>query len=144
MININTPLETVYDSFMQKTTDYKLLKLSQDDYYAECLQLLKGALARFILADDITINSTLDEFNRELTLLEIDILSLGMVIHWVSPKVNSIELMKMSLGSRDYQMYSQANHIKELLEMKKEANREFSYWITQYSSKKALEELKKL
>ena len=144
MIIINTPLETVYDSFMQKTTDYKLLELSQEDYYSECLQLLKGALARFVLADDITIDSTLNEFNRELTLLEIDILSLGMVIHWVSPKINSIELMKMSLGSRDYQMYSQANHIKELLEMKNEANREFSYWITQYSSKKALEELKKL
>ena len=127
---------------MQKTTDYVLLELSQDDYYAECLQLLKGALARFVLADDIIIDSVLNEFNRELTLLEIDILSLGMIVNWVSPKINTIELTKMGLNSRDYQTYSQANHIKELLEMKTEANREFSHWITQYSSQKALKELK--
>lgn len=127
---------------MQKTTDYSILELSQEDYYSECLQLLSGALARFVLVDDITIDSVAGEFNRELTLLEIDILALGMIVSWVSPKVNNIELFKMSLNSKDYSSFSQANHIKELREMKLESSREFSYWITQYSSSKALKELK--
>lgn len=142
MFDINTPLETVYDSFMQKTTDYSILELSKEDYYSECLQLMLGALAKFTLADDITIDTVTGEFNRELTLLEIDILSLGMIVSWVSPKVYNIELFKMSLNSKDYGSFSQANHIKELREMKLESNREFSYWITQYSSSKALKELK--
>ena len=143
---MNTSLEAVYDSFMQKVTDYKMLEISQDDYYAECKQLLAGSYARFMLRNDysdIETNLELNEFNRVLTPSEIEIFALGMIIQWVSPKLNTVELIKMNLSSKDYQTYSQANHIKELLDIKAEANREFDHWVTLYSSQNAIKTLKK-
>lgn len=138
-----TPLSEVYDSFLQKITDFDILKLEEEDFLNECFQLLKSSVARFAVSDDIYIVEQSSEFNRVLTSLEIDILSLGMVLAWVEPKINNIALYKMKLSSKDYKSFSQANHIKEMREIKAQAQKDFLYWSTIYSSKKALERLNK-
>lgn len=138
-----TPLSEVYDSFLQKITDFDILKLEEEDFLNECFQLLKSSVARFTVSDDIYIAEQSSEFNRVLTSLEIDILSLGMVLAWVEPKINNIALYKMKLSSKDYKSFSQANHIKEMREIKSQAQKDFLYWSTIYSSKKALERLNK-
>lgn len=138
-----TPLSEVYNSFLQKITDFDILKLDEEDFFYECFQLLKSSVARFTVSNDICIVEQSSEFNRVLTSLEIDILSLGMVLAWVEPKINNIALYKMKLSSKDYKSFSQANHIKEMREIKSQAQKDFLYWSTIYSSKKALERLNK-
>ena len=66
-----------------------------------------------------------------------------MVLSWIEPKINSIDLLRQRLGSKEFQMFSQANHLKELREIKLQAKRDFDYWINRYASMKALEEMKK-
>lgn len=136
-----TPLQEVYDSFLQKITDYEIAELTDDDFEAECLQLLKNSISRFIVGKDIKIENS--EFTRILEPLEIDILALGMVLAWIEPKINNITLYKMRLSSSDYKTFSQANHIKEMREIKKQALSDFTYWSTRYSSQKVIEEMKK-
>lgn len=136
-----TPLQEIYDSFLQKITDYEIGQLTDEDFELECLQLLKSSMARFIVGRNIKING--NEFTRELEPLEIDILALGMVLAWIEPKINNITLYKMRLSSSDYKTFSQANHIKEMREIKKQALSDFTYWSTRYSSQKVIEEMKK-
>ncbi|MEG2289635.1 MAG: hypothetical protein RSC24_06670 [Clostridium sp.] len=139
-----TPVEEVYDSFLQKITDYEIAELTNEDFELECYQLIKSSVGRFMVAEDISLNKELKTFNRELTNLEIDILSLGMVLAWIEPKINNITLYKMRLSSNDYKTYSQANHLKEMREVKKHALSDFTYWSTRYSSQKVLNGLKNI
>ncbi|MBP3916378.1 hypothetical protein [Clostridium sp.] len=137
----NTTLQDVYDSFLSKITDYDYLKLSEEDLNEELAMKLKSAIAKFIIADDIKINEMTEQFNRELSYLEIEILAYGMVLSWVEPLVNNVETMKQRLSSKDFSVYSQAKHLAELNEVRIRANREFNYWINRYSSSKALKEM---
>ena len=139
----NTTLQDVYDSFLSKITDYDYLKLSEEDLNEELAMKLKSAIAKFIIADDIKINEMTEQFNRELSYLEIEILAYGMVLSWVEPLVNNVETMKQRLSSKDFSVYSQAKHLAELNEVRIRANREFNYWINRYSSSKALKEMMK-
>lgn len=138
---MKTTLQDVYDAFLSKITDYDYLKLSENDLHEELAIKLKSAIAKFIIADDIKINEYTEEFNRELSYLEIEILAYGMVLAWVEPLVNNIETMKQRLSSKDFSIYSQAKHLAELNTVRIRANREFNYWINRYSSLKALKEL---
>ena len=137
----NTTLQDVYDSFLSKITDYDYLKLSEEDLNEELAMKLKSAIAKFIIADDIKINEMTEQFNRELSYLEIEILAYGMVLSWVEPLVNNMETMKQRLSSKDFSVYSQAKHLAELNEVRIRANKEFNYWINRYSSSKALKEM---
>lgn len=137
----NTTLQDVYDSFLSKITDYDYLKLSEEDLNEELAMKLKSAIAKFIIADDIKINEMTEQFNRELSYLEIEILAYGMVLSWVEPLVNNVETMKQRLSSKDFSVYSQAKHLAELNEVRIRANKEFNYWINRYSSSKALKEM---
>lgn len=139
----NTTLQDVYDSFLSKITDYDYLKLSEDDLNEELAMKLKSAIAKFIIADDIQINEITEQFNRELSYLEIEILSYGMVLAWVEPLVNNVETMKQRLSSKDFSVYSQAKHLAELNTVRIRANKEFNYWINRYSSSKLLKEMMK-
>lgn len=140
---MNTELQTVYDSFLSKVTDYGYLNLNEEELAIELNQTLKSSIAKFLIVEELSINEYTDEFNRELSLLEIEILAYGMVLSWIEPKINSIDLLRQRLGSKEFQMFSQANHLKELREIKLQAKRDFDYWINRYASMKALEEMKK-
>ena len=140
---MKTELQAVYDSFLSKVTDYGYLNLSEEELAIELNQTLKSSIAKFLIVEELSINEYTDEFNRELSLLEIEILAYGMVLSWIEPKINSIDLLRQRLGSKEFQMFSQANHLKELREIKLQAKKDFDYWINRYASMKALEEMKK-
>lgn len=128
-----TEFTEVYEMFLSKITDYDILKLDEDELNQEFKMLLKKALARFIYIKDVSVDYNFEQFSRELTGLEIDIISSYMVSAWISPKINSITLLRQSLSSKDFTMHSQANHLKELIELKDSAEKEAQYWASRYS-----------
>ena len=138
---MDTDLQTVYDSFLIKVEDYNYLDLTEEELATELYQLAKSSVAKFTVAENIGINEYTEKFTREITQLEIEILAYGMVLSWVEPKINSVEVLRQRLASKEYQIFSQANHIKELKEIKVQASKDFNYWVTRYSSDKALKEL---
>ena len=137
-MNITT-FQEVFDSFLSKINTYEFLKLSEQELNIDLSQNLRSALAKCIGFKDIIGDYVLDEFNRVLTDLEIEIISYWMVFNWITPKINNIELLKQSLSSKDYQIYSQANHLKELLDLKNDAKTEAHYWMNRYGYLKRLE-----
>ena len=97
----NTSLQDVYDSFLSKVTDYTYLKMSEEDLNEELIIRLKSSIAKFMVAEEISINEITEEFTRELSYLEIEILSYGMVLAWIEPLINNIEILKQRLSSKD-------------------------------------------
>lgn len=136
-----TYFEEVFDSFLSKITTFdEYLSLTEEELNEELAMLLKKSLAKFINKKDIICNYDMESFNRVLDDLEIEIISFGMVDEWLSPKINNIELLKQSLSSKDFTLYSQANHLKELLELKSKAESDFQYWIGRYSMNNVFKE----
>ena len=131
---MGTYFEDVFDSFLSKITAYdEYLSLTEDELNTELKMLLKSALAKFINKKNLIADYDMDCFNRTLDELEIEILAYGMVVSWLTPKINNIELLKQSLSSKDFNFYSQANHLKELKDLKADAEKDFQYWIGRYT-----------
>lgn len=126
---MNTTFEDVISVFLSNITDYNYLELDEEDFNNEMLMLLKKSLSKFRYKQNIKINDDIREFNRELTDIEINILAQGMLSEYLKNKIYNIELLRMSLGSKDFYTFSQANHLKELLDLKKETDSDFHYYM---------------
>ena len=140
---MNTELQEIYGMFLSNITDYDIPLLSDEDFGKEMLMLLKKSIAKFRFKKDIAIDEFMGTFTRELKEEEKNILALGMVSEWVKPKIYSVEVMKMKMNSKDYQLFSEANHIDKLRNIKKEADAEFDYYMDIYSLDTTLEKLVK-
>lgn len=128
-----TSFDDVFGLFLSKITTFEeYLNLSEEELNEEMKVLLRTSMAKFINKKDIILDYNSGTFNRQLSDLEIEIISLGMVSAWISPKINNIELLKQNLGSKDFTRYSQANHLKELKELKSGAEKDFLYWTNRY------------
>lgn len=139
-----TSFQEVYDYFLAKITTYnEYNNLTVEELETELKQLLRASFAECVSFKDISVDYILNEFNRELTDLEMNIISYNMVVHYLSPKINNVELLKQSLSSKDYQIYSQANHLKELMDLRSNSIQQFHYWMNRYGFLKRLENPKK-
>lgn len=134
---MGTYFADVFDSFLSKITTFdEYLGLTEEELNMEMKMLLKTALAKFINKKNMVADYDIECFNRKLDELEIEILAYGMVVSWLIPKINNIDLLKQSLSSKDFNFYSQANHLKELKELKNDAEKDFQYWIGRYTLSK--------
>lgn len=139
---MRTQFSKVYDKFLSKTTTYEYLNLTEEEIALELFNLLETALAQFITIKTVSLNEVMEEFSRELTLLEIDILSSLMVISWISPKINNVELFKNQLASKDFQQFSNANLLKEMISVKESESKNAHYWMSRYDWNNNLSVLK--
>ena len=140
---MNTELQEIYGMFLSSITDYSIPLMSNDDFEEEMLMLLKKSIARFRFKKDIAIDEFMGTFTRELKEEEKNILALGMVSEWVKPKIYSVEVMRMKMNSKDYQLYAESNMLTTLQKIKKEADAEFDYYMDIYSLDTTLEKLVK-
>jgi hypothetical protein len=139
-----TSFQEVYDYFLSKITTYsEYTDLTYEELQVELQQLLRVSLSECVSFKDISADYILSEFNRDLTDLEMNIISYNMIVHYLSPKINNIELLKQSLSSKDYQIYSQANHLKELMNLRNEGIQQFHYWMNRYGYLERLKNPKK-
>ena len=105
-----TPYEIVFNRFVQKITDFNLVEL--DDFTLD--EMLNGWLKSDLSKRD----DELQEFEDDLSDLEIELLALGMTKSWLDQYLNSTELTLMMIGGKEEKYYSQAAHIKELRDLR--------------------------
>ena len=121
-----TPYEKVYDRFSQKITDFNLVEV--DDYSLE--KMLLGWLNSSIVnvrkrEHNLSLrDDELQEFQEDLTDLEIELLALGMKLSWIDQYLNSTENVLQFIGGKEEKYYSQANHIAELRELRRDTLQE--------------------
>jgi hypothetical protein len=123
-----TPYEKIYDRFSQKITDFNLIEV--DDYSLD--KMLLGWLNSSIVnvrkrEHNLSLrNDEAQEFQEDLSDLEIELLALGMKLAWVDQYLNSTELVLQFVGGKEEKYYSQAAHISELRELRKDTLREMN------------------
>ncbi|MGN5456801.1 MAG: hypothetical protein ACI4XN_12470 [Candidatus Kurthia intestinigallinarum] len=128
-----TPYEKVYGRFLQKITDFNLAEV--DDYSFD--EMMNGWLNSAVIRvrkcqhDLSKRDDELQEFEEDLSDLEVELLALGMVDAWVTPMLNSTELTLQFIGGKEEKVYAQSSHIKELRSLKEsnllEMNRLHNY-----------------
>ena len=122
--------EQVKSRFLSKIEDYKFLTEYEDFSNEFVKEWLRSTLAKpkvRRIFDTITIGEDLDNIEFELRYAlddfsdseyAIDILSYGVVVGWLEPKVLSTINIQQMYGGKEEKFYAQANHlstIKELL-----------------------------
>ena len=123
-----TPYEKVYNRFLQKISDFNLAEV--DDYSFD--EMISGWLNSAVIRvrkcqhDLSKRDDELQEFEEDLSDLEIELLALGMVDAWVSPMLNSTELTLQFIGGKEEKYYSQSQMLAELRNLKKENSLEMN------------------
>lgn len=140
--------QDIYEFFMPKVNDYGLAQLLEVDMETSNEMLrdwMIGAIAipqcRKLFAeikanDDIhelqvTLKQEVDGYSDFLFVC--DIITEGMVIKWLQPKVHSTLNTNQFFGGKEEKFYSQANHSQRLSDMLKDANRNFKKIIRDYN-----------
>ena len=129
-----TPYSIIDNSFLNKITDDFLLTMDDEDLQ-ELIDMYRfSANIRFKQCNKLMDrDEDLRQYNQALTDEEIEILANLMVLEWLKPLINSIEVLKQGMSTKDYQMFSQANHLKELMVLRKETNAEINRLIVSYT-----------
>lgn len=129
-----TSYDNIYDRFVNKITDFNIVEL--DDYSLG--DMLKGWLKSAIVRsrkcqhDLSKRDDELQEFEEDLSDLEIELLAMGMVDAWLSQYLNSTENVLQFIGGKEEKYYSQANHVAEVRALREqnliEMNRLHNYY----------------
>lgn len=141
----NTKLEQVYSAFLPKITCYEYL---QPKFTKEMLQMtldgyIQFVLGKYVIDNKLEINFETREFNRKLSNTEINIFIYGLITEWITPYMNNAQWLKQNLKSSEYNTISEANQLREIMNLYRESEEQFEYWMTRYSHMKLQNEVNK-
>lgn len=127
-----TELQELYDIFLSKITDYRLLSMTDAEIKSDLHGYFKSARARFYRCkNDLSDDGVL--INSDLTYFEIEILVSHMLVGHITPQLLSSENLKQSLSDKDFKIYSQANQLREIRLLLEGLERKASKMITEYT-----------
>lgn len=114
-----TPYQTVYDRALQKCTDYDLVTLPDVELTEMLHSWLLSAIAKFRQCknDLKDRDDELAQFNSDLEDEEIEILAIMIVREWLQPQLRSSLLTRQVFSDKESSFFSQAAHLKELMDM---------------------------
>lgn len=127
----------IFDLFLSKITDLHLLENFTDEEINQiCIKLLNSAVVNFNYCRiSLEKNDTQQMFYEQLSFEEKDMLSEYMVLEWIKPFVNNRLNLINILGDKEFKMFSQANHLKTLIELKEKLEVELERKKMRYSWK---------
>lgn len=136
------PYETIFSRTLGKINDLKEISLDQTDFlelYTERLHNVIGNPRVRRLFSSITLDDEIQEINFELNNSvdedsDLDfvckIFVLGMVIEWLSPRIDSLEYTLQFVGGKEEKMLN--NPYKLLQARRDNAKKELSNAIRDY------------
>ena len=116
--------------FFSKVQAYDILDLTEIQLTGFMTNWLHSAFSKpyirrlfssFIMDDEIQevqfeMKYVVDEFSDIDFIYEI--ISIGMIIEWLEPKINSVQNIMQMYGSKEEKFYAQANHLNQLQSLK--------------------------
>lgn len=131
-----TPYRTIYSAALGKITEYEFSNMSEEDIDERMHDYLMSAISRFYLScifDLSDKNEITQEFNEDLTFIEIDILSELIVEQWLKTKLYASDLMKNHLNTKDFNLYSSANLLNAIRDTYDNVHKKTETMINRYS-----------
>ena len=134
----HTTFEEVFSRFRSRIRNYDFLEFDDFTILQYQYSLLIQSVFDFsdICKTDIEdYDSELMVFNQKLTGKEINILSLGMMVHFLEPYVYNTDALQNAISTNDFSVYSPANLLEKMTELLKETKKELKKEINLYSFK---------
>lgn len=107
-----TSYDTIFERFTQKITDYKLLKLSDNDVREMMWGWMISAISKFRRCEN-DLSQRDDEiqtFLVDLLDIEIEIIALLMVSEWLEPQLNSELYTSQFFGGKEEKLCLWSNY----------------------------------
>lgn len=132
-------------AFLAKITEYKLLKISEENRQELCDGYMKRACAKFAEVckhdigngDDEARGFNLDDITQGELDEIVDIVSDGMVYQWLAQYMYKQENLENMLTTSDYSAYSPAELTYRITNAYKETERKFIGEVREYSYRHA-------
>ena len=96
-----------YTDELFEQAERDLLTLAIDDFSDICVQDLND------------YNEELKEFNIDLSRKEQNILSLGMIVHWIEPYIYNSDALRNAMSTKDFTFFSPANLLEKMTDLYK-------------------------
>lgn len=122
----------VVSLFLNLITDFSYADYTEDELLEELGMKIKMVIAKARVIKDLDYNTVTGMLTRKVTNFEATMLAYGLIIEWVSPRINSVELFETQLSSKDFTMFSNANRLNEMRSLKRDATIEFYTMIDDY------------
>jgi hypothetical protein len=134
-----TKMEEIYDSFLSKISDYSFLSdtITEQDINEELFAYFKTARTKFYRCNNPldTVEDELGdlEFTVDLHPMEIEVLTVLMIVEYLKPQMITSETLKQSLSDKDFKIYSQASQLREIRLLYQAMKTEANKLITEYT-----------
>ena len=131
-----TPYEKIYANLLPKFKDYEIPLMTEDEVKDEIHDYIIPAIARFhICYQDLNDrDDDLEQFNITLTDMELEILSNYVLLEYIDSKyIRTPVLLKVQYSSKDFNSFSNANHLDKLLSMQKRFLTENETLLSRYA-----------
>lgn len=134
-----TPYSEVFKSFLGKIQDDLYVFADQDVIEDDLVMLLNEAVVSFSYpkVDIRDKNDAGLTFNVTLAVDEIEILALAMVVAWTERELHSVDMLRQSLTTKDFNGYSQASHMNALRAVSDRAQKKLKTRLIKYSIRNA-------
>ena len=115
-----TSFDSVYQRFMSKVSDYEWDTYTEEELRDELVDYVYTAISEFVYCrqdlNDISVDMDGGlQFSADLTNDELELLTGYMVLRWYDTKfINKQTLLKQTLPSKDFNVYSPANQLAAL------------------------------
>lgn len=130
---------TVLAMFLRIITEYEYLEYTEEELAEEFDELLTMAQV------ELQLQGLLEDLTDETVLSSTEhyILAYACVLLWVTPKVNSAELLAAQLTSTDFTQFSNANRLNACLKLYSSCEAKLNNLIADYDGRSVLASIKK-
>jgi len=132
---MGTPYEVVFDAYFARVKDDLYTAMDAEELEEELIKILEAALPRFLYPKvDLNLrDNATTEFEETLTNEEVQILALLMNLVWAETKVSDIEVVRQLYRDHDFQLTSQASHLRALITLKSDLELQARRMMHNYS-----------
>ena len=128
-------------AFLNKISEYDLIDIPEKDRDEIVDGYMKAAIASFKKICKYDLTSTRNDESREFSVdissddLDeiVDIVTEGMVVHWLKPYVYNQDLLQSVLNTKDYTTYSTERLLLRVKETYRQAKKDYIQDIREYS-----------
>ena len=135
--------DNIMAMFLKIITEYDYLEYEEDELKADFIEILEMAVVEVQL-QGLMLEVDFDAdfgFSQELSRNMAYILAHACALVWVTPKVNSAELLATALTSTDFTMFSPANRLQSCLKLKLDMEAKLNSLISAYDFRVGIKEI---
>lgn len=137
--------DNILAMFLKIITEYNYLEFDEEELNTEFMEMIDMAIVELQfqgLVEDIEFDVETG-FSGEISKQLGYIIAHACALVWVTPKVNSSELLATALTSTDFNLFSPSNRLQSCMKLKLDMQAKLNNLITDYDAREGYTFIKK-